>query len=405
MSRPAVPLPTPPPGIRHLLTVTGRDRPGVSAALLASLDHPGVALLDVEQVVIDGRLTLSMLVASPEPLVPPVFGGLDVEVRVTGGDSDPLPGEPGAPQGLARHHVTLLGSPVTPAALGAVAATVAACGANIERIARLAAWPVGAYELLVAGGATAHLRRELATIAGIDIAVSPASLLRRAKRLIVLDVDSTLIQGEVIEMLADYAGEHEQVTAVTAAAMAGELDFEASLRARVALLAGIPVSALDEVRERIELTPGARTLVRTVQQLGYTVGVVSGGFSQVVEPLARELGLDFAAANTLEVRDGYLTGALVGPIVDRAGKAAALERFAAEAGVPLAQTVAVGDGANDLEMLARAGLGVAFNASPLVRAAADAAVNVPYLDAVLFLLGIPRSEIVDWESAVDTAAC
>jgi phosphoserine phosphatase len=389
----AIPVPAPPAGARHLLTVTGRDRPGVSATLLHALSAPGLALLDVEQVVIDGRLILSLLVASEAPLDVPQIDGLEIEVRAVGGEGDPLPGDPIAPSGATRHHVTVLGNPVTPAALGRVAATVAACGANIERIARLAAWPVGAFELIVAGGATTELRRELATVAGVDVAVSPASLLRRAKRLVVLDVDSTLIQGEVIEMLAVYAGAYDEVAAVTAAAMAGELDFEASLRARVRLLAGVPQSALDEVRAQVQLTPGARTLVRTVHRLGYVVGVVSGGFTHVVDPIAADLELDFAAANTLEIVNGVITGEILGPIIDRAGKAAALERFAAEAGVPLAQTVAVGDGANDLEMLARAGLGIAFNAGPVLRAAADASVNVPYLDAVLFLLGISREEI------------
>ncbi len=389
---PPPPLATTPKGIRQLVTVTGRDRPGVTADLLAALAGPGVALLDAEQVVVDGRLVLSLLVASPAALVPPVIEGLDVELRPAG--TEPLPGEPGAPDPPARHHVTLLGAPVTPDAFGRVATAVAACGANIERIGRLAAWPVAAYELLVAGGETDALRRGLAGVDGVDVAVSPASLLRRAKRLLVMDVDSTLVQGEVIEMLAAYAGAGERVAAITRRAMAGELDFEASLRERVSQLAGVPESALADVRAALRLTPGARTLVRTVQRLGYTVGVVSGGFTQVVEPLAAELGLDFAAANVLEVEGGVLTGQLVGPVVDRAGKAAALTRFAAEAGIPLEQTVAVGDGANDLEMLARAGLGIAFNAAPAVAAAADARLSVPYLDAVLFLLGISRDEVV-----------
>jgi phosphoserine phosphatase len=389
---PPPPLATTPPGIRQLVTVTGRDRPGVTADLLAALAGPGVALLDAEQVVVDGRLVLSLLIASPVPLVAPAVEGLDVELRLA--DPDPLPGEPGAAAPPARHHVTLLGAPVTPDAFGRVATVVAGCGANIERIARLAAWPVAAYELLVTGGETEELRRGLAAVDGVDVAVSPASLLRRAKRLLVLDVDSTLVQGEVIEMLATYAGAGERVAAITRRAMAGELDFEASLRERVSQLAGVPESALGEVRAALRLTPGARTLVRTVQRLGYIVGVVSGGFAQVVEPLAAELGLDFAAANVLEVEGGVLTGRLVGPVLDRAGKAEALARFAAEAGIPLAQTVAVGDGANDLEMLARAGLGIAFNASPAVAAAADARLSVPYLDAVLFLLGISRDEVV-----------
>jgi phosphoserine phosphatase len=183
------------------------------------------------------------------------------------------------------------------------------------------------------------------------------------------------------------------VTAVTEAAMAGEIDFEEALRQRVRLLAGLDQSALDRVRESLLLSPGARTLVRTLKRLGYETAVVSGGFTQVIGSLAVELGIDHLAANELEMVDGVLTGGLVGPIVDRVGKAEALIRFAAAAGVPQSRTIAVGDGANDLDMLAAAGLGIAFNAKPLVRQAADTALSVPYLDAILFLLGISRDEV------------
>jgi phosphoserine phosphatase len=248
----------------------------------------------------------------------------------------------------------------------------------------------------VSGADPVQLRLSLTSAAsssGVDIAVQRTGLHRRAKRLIVMDVDSTLIQGEVIEMLAQLAGCVEEVQRITEAAMKGDLDFEQSLRARVQLLAGLKESAFDQVSRELQLAPGARTLVRTLHRLGYQCGIVSGGFTQVTDPLAAQLGLDFSAANTVEVRDGRLTGALVEPVVDRAGKADALVRFAREARVPLAQTVAIGDGANDLDMLARAGLGIAFNAKPTVRAAADTAVNVPYLDSILFLLGISREEI------------
>jgi phosphoserine phosphatase len=217
-----------------------------------------------------------------------------------------------------------------------------------------------------------------------------------------MDVDSTLIQDEVIELLARHAGREAEVATVTQAAMRGELDFETSLRQRVAALEGLPVSVLDEVRAAVRFTPGARTLVRTLKRLGFTVAVVSGGFIEIVEELARELDIDHAHANRLEVHDGILTGRLVGDIVDRAGKAEALRRFAAEAGLPLSRTVAIGDGANDLDMLEAAGLGVAFNAKPVVREQADTAVNVPYLDAVLYLLGITREEIEEADAADGT---
>nr|WP_264025791.1 phosphoserine phosphatase SerB [Mycolicibacterium insubricum] len=192
---------------------------------------------------------------------------------------------------------------------------------------------------------------------GVDIAVEDYGLSRRAKRLVVFDVDSTLIQGEVIEMLAARAGAEEKVAAITEAAMRGELDFAESLRERVSTLAGLPVEVLDEVADEIQLTPGARTTIRTLRRLGYHCGVVSGGFREIIDPLAHELNLDFVAANVLEVADGTLTGRVVGEIVDRPGKARALRNFAAEAGVPMEQTVAVGDGANDIDMLSAAAWG------------------------------------------------
>ncbi|MDQ2757100.1 MAG: phosphoserine phosphatase SerB, partial [Actinomycetota bacterium] len=286
--------------------------------------------------------------------------------------------------------------PLAASAVASVTARIAAHGANIDRIRRLSRYPVTTVEFDVSGAEVDRLRRELALEAvaqGVDIAVSASGLARRGRRLVVVDVDSTLIQQEVIEMLAAYAGREAEVAAVTARAMAGELDFAESLRERVRALEGLDASVLDRVREAVVLTPGARTLVRTLKRLGFTVALVSGGFIEIVGPIAEELHIDHAEANRLEIVDGRLTGRVVGDIVDRAGKARALRRFAEEAGLPLSRTVAIGDGANDLDMLGTAGLGVAFNAKPVVRAQADTAVNVPYLDAVLFLLGITREEV------------
>ncbi|BBY35915.1 hypothetical protein MMAN_00490 [Mycobacterium mantenii] len=245
-------------------------------------------------------------------------------------------------------------------------------------------------------GADGALRTVLNRVSSeeqVDVAVEDYTLERRAKRLIVFDVDSTLVQGEVIEMLAARAGAEGKVAAITDAAMRGELDFAQSLEQRVATLAGLPASVIDEVADQLELMPGARTTLRTLRRLGYACGVVSGGFRRIIEPLAEELMLDYVAANDLEIVDGTLTGRVIGPIVDRAGKATALREFADQVGVPMAQTVAVGDGANDIDMLAAAGLGIAFNAKPALREVADASLSHPYLDTVLFLLGVTRGEI------------
>ena len=381
-----------------LITVTGRDRPGLTSGLWEVLAARGARILDMEQVVIRDRLTLGILVSlgDEEDATCAALQERAAELGVTV-ELEPMASRRPRLE-RARHYVTVLGQPLRAGAIAGVTRRIADCGANIDRIQRLSRYPIMSFELLVSGGDPERLRSELAIEAAaqhVDVAVQRASLYRRAKRLIVLDVDSTLVQGEVIEALADQAGCGDRVAEITAAAMAGELDFEQSLRRRVALLEGLPAAAVDHVRDHLVLTPGARTVVRTLKRLGFVLAIVSGGFTQVTDHLKATLGLDYAYANTLEVVDGRLTGRLVGPVVDRAAKARLLEEAAADAGVPISQTVAVGDGANDLDMLTRAGLGIAFNAKPVVRQAADTAVSVPYLDAILFVLGITREEIED----------
>ena len=385
-----------------LVTVSGDDRPGVTSALFDAIADVGAEVLDLEQVVVRGHLTLALLLAAGphderlRSVVTDVAGELGMQVAVAGGVGD------NAPRRGGRAAVVVLGAPLLASAVAAVTARIAAHGANIDRIRRLSRYPVTTVEFDISGADVAALRRELAieaAVRGVDIAVSPSGLARRGRRLVVMDVDSTLIQDEVIELLAAHAGREREVAEVTAAAMRGELDFAESLRARTKALAGLPENVLDDVRAAVRLTAGARTLVRTLKRLGFTVAVVSGGFIEVVGPLAEELGIDHAHANRLEVVDGLLTGNVVGEIVDREGKADALRRFAAQERLPLSRTVAIGDGANDLDMLAAAGLGIAFNAKPIVREQADTAVNVPYLDAVLYLLGITREEIEDADEA------
>ena len=400
-SGPVEPLDPPPRTV--LITLTGKDRPGVTSTVFATLARFGVEVIDIEQIVLRRRLILGLLVSEPRDwkalrdAIGKVATDLDMTVEFDKGAGD----NRRRPEG--RSHVTVLGSPLRASAVAAIAGRIADSGANIDRIERMARYPVTAIDLHVSGTAPERLRALLSEEAarqGVDVAVQSADLLRRGMRLIVMDVDSTLIQGEVIEMLAAHAGCEAEVARVTAAAMRGEIDFAESLRERVALLAGLDASCLDRVYEDLVLAPGARTTVRTLKRLGYRFAIVSGGFSQITDRLAADLGIDFAAANELEVVDGKLTGRVVGEIVDRAGKAAALRRFAAAAGVPEAATIAIGDGANDLDMLNAAGLGIAFNAKPLVQQAAHTAVNVPYLDTVMYLLGISREEI----EAADAAA-
>ncbi|SDR20892.1 phosphoserine phosphatase SerB [Actinopolyspora saharensis] len=385
-----------------LMTVTGTDRPGVTSVLFAALTRHGVDVLDVEQVVIRGRLVLGVLVSTeydPEQLQESVEQamatvGMTVEVDIDAEDGQ-------ADKLGSTHVVTVLGQPVTARSFSEVARKLAETDVNIDSIQRVADYPVTGLQLHVTAAETGEHTDELLTAemaqlsegSGVDVAVERTGLSRRAKRLVVFDVDSTLVQGEVIEMLAAKAGREEEVRRVTEQAMRGEVDFAESLRRRVAVLEGLPASVLDEVGAELQLTPGARTTVRTLRRLGYHTGVVSGGFTRIIDHLVDDLGLDFSAANDLEVVDGKLTGRVVGEIVDRGGKARALRRFAESYDVPLSQCVAVGDGANDMDMLATAGLGVAFNAKPALREIADTALSHPFLDAVLFVLGVTRAEV------------
>lgn len=378
------------------IRITGDDQPGVTSAAMEVLGAAGARIHDIEQMVVRGRLNLEIVADLPtghEVLRDLLFLGwqrrLAVDFDVAADTASPP-----APSLI----VSAIGSELAPHDLQSVTSAIAKSGGNIERIRRLAKEPVWCYEFEVSGSDLPEIRHQLMDAAAdnprVDVAVQRAGLARRAQRLIVIDVDSTLIQNEMIDLLADQAGVGDECARITEAAMAGQLDFEESLRQRVALLGGQPEEIIDIAYERLELTAGAETFVHTLKALGYRLGVVSGGFTSFTTRLCAELGIEHSYANTLEVRRGVLTGELVGPVVDRRAKASYLTALAQSERLSLSQVVAVGDGANDLDMLELAGLGVAFCAKPLVRQSADTTVSVPRLDAVLFLLGVRGEELI-----------
>lgn len=382
-----------------LILLSGVDKPGITASLFEVLSAFAITVVDIEQVVIKDRLILTVLIAL-NPAHESAIAA-DLENCATSLDVDiatlfSYEGKSAVSTKAGLVHVVILSTKMNPTAISELATGMREIGANIERITRLASTPVTAIEFVLSGANQEKLSQVLSPIAsrnGIDIAVQPGGLQRHARKLVQLDVDSTLIQQEVIELLAAKAGVANEVIAITDKAMRGELAFEQSLRARVALLKGLPVSAISEVQQQILLTPGARTLISTLHKLGHTVAVVSGGFIDVISPLLKELNIKHFKANTLGVENGVLTGEVTGPVIDRAAKAAALREFAALESISMEQTIAIGDGANDLDMIAAAGLGIAFNAKPAVKAAADSSLSQPYLDSVLYLLGISKEEI------------
>ena len=382
-----------------LILLSGVDKPGITASLFEVLSAFAITILDIEQVVIKDRLILAALIALNPAHEQAIAADLEscattLEVDIATLFSYEAKLTTSIKDGLV--HVVILSTKMNPKAISELSAGMRESGANIERITRLASTPITAIEFVLSGAKQKELSQVLSPIAssnGVDIAVQPGGLQRHARKLVQLDVDSTLIQQEVIELLAAKAGVGSEVISITEQAMRGEIDFEQSLRARVALLKGLPVSAISEVQEQILLTPGAKTLVSTLHTLGHTVAVVSGGFIDVIAPLLKELDIKYFKANSLGIENDVLTGEVIGLVIDRAAKAAALREFAVAQSISMDQTIAIGDGANDLDMIAAAGLGIAFNAKPAVKAAADSSISQPYLDSVLYLLGISVEEI------------
>lgn len=384
---------------RLLLTVTGPDHPGIIAALSRLIADASAQLVDIEQVVVQRVLMLSFLMDVDEPSRPELSRALEAKVAALGlqarlSSVSPLISSPDEQRDFV---VTLIAERLHAADLHAVSACLHAHGANIDRIQRLTDEHLAALEMLCALplGHSPQLKRallELSSERSIDIAVQRNDIHRRSKRLIAMDMDSTLIRIEVIDELARLGGVGEQVAKITRRAMAGELDYTQSLRERVTLLAGMDASVLEQVARELPLMPGAETLVRVLRRLGFRTAVISGGFDVPALALKARLGLDYAYSNRLEVRDGRLTGRVEGPIVDAQRKAQLLEEIALAERIPLEQTVAIGDGANDLLMIQKAGLGVAFHAKPKLREAASTSLTGG-LERVLYLLGIGARDL------------
>jgi phosphoserine phosphatase len=390
---------------RVLVTVTGADTPGITASLTRVIADDGAALLDIEQVVVQGQLILALLLgvdstpAHGEPVLKDLLFtakkmGLDLQFTAL------EVGEPhGGPAGM-RYAVTAIGDTVDARTIHVISNVLARHDANIETIRRLSDGHLASVEVIIhmpAGeDAALALRRalmEATTDLDVDLAVQRETLSRRTKRLVIMDMDSTLIQIEVIDELARMHGVVDQVSAITRRAMAGELDFEASLRERVSFLEGLEYERVLGLARDLPVTDGARDMLRVLRTLGYKTGVISGGFTFAANMLKEQLGLDYAYANQLEVENGRLTGRVMGTIITPQRKADLLDTIAQGEGITLAQTIAIGDGANDLAMLERAGLGIAFHAKAKLKAAADTAVSKGGLDRILYLLGLHARDV------------
>ncbi|MHA7838714.1 MAG: phosphoserine phosphatase SerB [bacterium] len=397
-----------------LINLTGPDRPGITRDLSAILASHEVRVLDIGQAVIHDTLTLGILVeVPPESESHPVLKDVlfrchewALQARFTPVGLDEYERWVGA-QGQPRHIMTCIGSCLTARQLEGIGDIATRHGLNIDNITRLSGRvslrepvlePRSCVELSLRGTLVdaSALRGELLDLAqelGVDIAFQTDDVYRRNRRLVAFDMDSTLIQAEVIDELAAEAGVGSEVAAITEAAMNGELDFRQSLQHRVAQLEGLDASVLEKVADRLPITPGAERLIRTLRSLDYRTAILSGGFGYFGRRLQERLGIDYVFANELEIDDGRLTGRVSGPIVDGERKAALLRELAERENLRLEQTIAVGDGANDLPMLDAAGLGIAFHAKPKVRASAEQAISNLGLDGILYLIGMSDREV------------
>jgi phosphoserine phosphatase len=397
------------------IDITGHDHPGVTHSLTTILAHGNVRILDIGQAVIHDALALGILVELTDDMKSSTLltdllleaHRLGVQIRFNAVTSDEYEGWVQA-QGKGRYIVSLLGPSLHAAHLAAVSGIIARAGLNIDRIDRLSGrTPLDAngsgrvcVELSASGDLASEDEMRAALLAlthefDVDVAFQHDNVYRRNRRLVAFDMDSTLIQTEVIDELARLAGVGDKVAAITEATMRGELDFQGSFRRRVALLKGLPDSALQRVVDSVPLMDGAERLIATLRRLGYRTAILSGGFTFMGRELQRRLGIDYLHSNDLDIVDGVVTGEVKTEIVDGARKAYYLEQIARAEGISMEQVIAVGDGANDLPMLRLAGLGIAFRAKPLVRQSARQAISTMGLDGILYLLGVRDRESIE----------
>lgn len=397
-----------------LINITGQDKPGLTSSLTHILAQYEVAILDIGQAVIHDYLSLGILIEIPSThssssiLKDLLFAAhkLGIQIRFSAIDEESYAGWASG-YGQERRIITLLGRKLTAAQLSKVTAAIATNQLNIDVITRLSgrvflddpgSLPKACVQLTVSGTLDnpAKLRGSLLKISnetGIDISFHVDDIYRHARKLVVFDMDSTLIQGEMIDVLAQQAGVGKQVAKITASAMEGNIDFKESLTRRVSLLKGLDANVLPEVARNLVLTEGAERVIQTLKKLGYKIGIISGGFDFFGEYLQKKLGMDYVFANVLEIENGEITGNISGDIIDGPKKAELLKTIATVENISLQQTIAVGDGANDLPMISIAGLGIAFHAKPIVKENTEQSISSVGLDGLLYLMGISEREI------------
>ena len=382
-----------------LLLFSGVDRSGIAAGIFSALSPFSVKIIDLEQILIGDRTIFAILIE----LDPAHVDAIEKELSIAAASLDldfaaQFTDQIHTAAKLSTAKVIIVGKNFKPAILFEIAAAITSFGANIGRMVRIAAAPVLALEFLISfnGSELENLRKALVLVGkanNVAISLIESGAASSSRKLIIFDVDSTLIQEEVIDLLAARANVSEEVSTITAAAMRGEIDFTSSLTKRVSLLTGLSADDLTTVRSEIHLSDGATNLIKFLQSQGHIVAAVSGGFVDVLEPLMAEIGITNYHANKLEIIDGKLTGKIIGAIVDSKTKSETLVKFANQFKIPITETVAIGDGANDMEMLQSAGVGIAFNAKPKLKEIADIVLDIPNLDAVIYLLGMSNLDV------------